>query len=371
MYFGIVGERRELAQEALSYLHAQDIVFHNTHTITFTTDHPERLQYCAALIKRWKIINPDTFRAESSPSRIGVASKDFGSYLKKQHPDIKSFKLVDIIHTDKEIKELWSEIINIDNKHFGRVEWYQNIWLYETIDFKKPAWGMWVGMMPSKLALTLINIGIGEYENHREKYVTLRNEESSQWNSPTIRDPFCGFGTTNFLANYLWYHTIWSDINPTQAKQNRKRRSALYKPNTKKNLWTFIKHDVTSPFKSLIFHNTNIIISEWYLWHIVTTRTAPAEINRYATEVKTLYTSFAKNITTLVEDKTTMKNEESSQSTKTIIITIPIRLQYDISISVDIMEAFIDLGRSARLIPTPYSRPWQLVWRQVLIASIL
>jgi hypothetical protein len=50
-----------------------------------------------------------------------------------------------------------------------------------------------IGMMPSKLALTLINIGIGEYEENKK----------SDSISTTIWDPFCGFGTTNFLVNAL------------------------------------------------------------------------------------------------------------------------------------------------------------------------
>jgi hypothetical protein len=41
-----------------------------------------------------------------------------------------------------------------------------------------------IGMMPSKLALTLINIGIGEYE----KNTTIDSQSQK-----TIWDPFCGF----------------------------------------------------------------------------------------------------------------------------------------------------------------------------------
>jgi hypothetical protein len=52
-----------------------------------------------------------------------------------------------------------------------------------------------IGMMPSKLALTLINIGIGEYEENLKYNI--------QHSKLTIRDPFCGFGTTNFLVNNL------------------------------------------------------------------------------------------------------------------------------------------------------------------------
>lgn len=74
----------------------------------------------------------------------------------------------------------------IDTTHGG----YQQISLYEAIDYDKPLKGMNVGMMPSKLAHVLINIALSQHtDNPIEK--------------PVIYDPFCGFGTTNRLANAL------------------------------------------------------------------------------------------------------------------------------------------------------------------------
>ena len=37
---------------------------------------------------------------------------------------------------------------------------YQNIRLYEVIDFEKPGRSMQMGMMPAKLTHTLLNIGL-------------------------------------------------------------------------------------------------------------------------------------------------------------------------------------------------------------------
>ncbi|MEI8008619.1 MAG: hypothetical protein WCI00_04345 [bacterium] len=41
---------------------------------------------------------------------------------------------------------------------YGIVEQYQNIELYEAIDFGKPGRSMEMGMMPAKLAHIMINI---------------------------------------------------------------------------------------------------------------------------------------------------------------------------------------------------------------------
>ncbi|MDR0282585.1 MAG: hypothetical protein LBI53_04765 [Candidatus Peribacteria bacterium] len=72
---------------------------------------------------------------------------------------MKRFKQVDIIHTDMEVKNKGIELIKIKGE-YGVVQGYQNIKLYEIIDFDKPARSMQIGMMPAKLTHTLINIGV-------------------------------------------------------------------------------------------------------------------------------------------------------------------------------------------------------------------
>lgn len=352
MYFWIVGDNSTISLEGLSYIHPTDIEQPRKNIITFNTQYPERLATCAALIKRGTIYsNQELSDLEDIKSDIGVETKELWSHLKKQIQKIKRFKIIELIHTDLEIKWSWTEIINIDNNNYGLVQWYQNIALYEAIDFWKPIGGMNIGMMPSKLALTLINIGIGEYEKH----ITINSQSQK-----TIWDPFCGFWTTNFLVNALWYNTIASDINVTSMKQNSKRQptQSFYDKNSKELI---LKQDVTEEFKSPLFRHADIIVSEWWLGHIVTSRTAPFETNVYAQEVKNLYTIFAKNTTVLA------KNNNKGL---TLVITIPVWLKYDISVSEDIMNEFITLWRIARLITQPYSRAKQLVGRQILIATL-
>lgn len=359
MYFGIIGERKELSYEGLAYIHATDIIQIKPHIITFESHYPERFATCASLIKRGEVLDINWLQKITIWPDVGVSSKDFWVHLKNTFPTIKRFKLVDLIHTDKEIKEQWQEIINIDTDRYGKVIWYQPIGLYETIDFEKPSSGMGIGMMPSKLALTLINIGIGEYESNSNSII--QNSELTIW------DPFCGFGTTNFLANYLGYHTIGSDLNPTQVKHNRKRRTAdeewLW---TSETLWTFLKQDVTHPLKNPIYQHADIIVSEGRLGPVVTNRTGLREVEQYSRQVLELYTSFAKNITNLYKTNDKSSIEKRSRS---LVITIPVWLKQEISISEDILQQFIALGREASLIAPPYSRLKQLVGRQILVAK--
>lgn len=367
MYFIITGQRDELIQAALSYLHPTGLTTHPNSIYTFETDYPERLATAGFAIKRW--LTGDTARLKEQSQNytlLGTAKKEIWQMLKSQFPHFKRFKTVELVSTDKEVKEEWIEVINIDGRQWWIVKWYQNIPLYETIDFAKPVKGMGIGMMPSKLAHTLINIGIGEYET------ILPNHQISH--PLTIRDPFCGFGTTNFLANYLWYHTIGSDLNITSVKQNRKRRASHSSDtedfsDTEKRS-TFIKQDVTSPLSSPLFHHADIIISEGWLGHVVTNRTAPAEIKRYAQEVLDMVIDFAKNLTDIYKKNLSSSSKGGSKAVS-LVMTIPVWLKYDISISHQVVQYITTLWRSIKLLKDPYSRPGQLVGRQILIGSII
>jgi len=88
---------------------------------------------------------------------IGIQNEANGKHLKRT-VGIRRYKLVDIFHTDREIKNKGKEIINLENGLYGIVEQYQNIELYEAVDFGKPGRSMQMGMMPAKLAHMMINI---------------------------------------------------------------------------------------------------------------------------------------------------------------------------------------------------------------------
>jgi hypothetical protein len=354
VYFIITGTHDEITEQALSYLHPTNLQKLKNGIITFDTKYPERLNTSWFIIK-WGILceNKDISDMTSEYKILWAASKDIGIMLKKQLAHIRRFKLVDLIHSDMEIKKEGVEVVDIDGKRRGIVQWYQNIPLYEAIDFGKPVGGMGIGMMPSKLAHTLINIWIGKYETKSPNHQIAK--------SLTIWDPFCGFGTTNFLINHLWYNTICSDINITQVKKNMQWRwnQKDFAHSDLKSL--IIKHDVTATFP-LICHHADIIVSEWRLWHVVSWRTAPNEVRIYAGEVEKVYQWFFDNLNKL-------KSEQKTDKTLTLVITIPNWIKHNISISQELAAYIRELWRDVTLTMTPYSRKDQLVGRQVMIAS--
>lgn len=382
MFFCIIGDNHnDIVITALSYLHPTDLFQIKKNIVVFNTEYPERLAYCWAIIKWGTIVKPSELETQvSGSSLLWVATKELWGLLKKQITSVKRYKIVDLIHSDMEIKKEGKEIINIDGQRRWIVQGYQNIDLYETIDFGKPVGGMTVGMMPSKLAHQLINIGVGEYEKeviNYKSWVISWGGKTIDWEKDllntynltlntsqalTIRDPFCGFGTTNFLANHLSYNTIASDLNVTSIKQNRKRRLTLPLSNSDSKS-TILKQDVTQPFSPLS-HHADIIVSEGWLGHIITNATRPKEAENSSIAVEKLYKEFLSNLTEL-------KTQNSKPLTLVITIPVWIKHNHNFSVSESIAQHARKLWRDITLIPEPYSRPGQLVGRQVMIGKFI
>lgn len=121
MFFGIVGENQSLITHALKYIHARNIMFIKSNLITFESDYPERFSHCAVLIKRGEIIAKQELAKNLNSDTVGVADKNRGGILKSQYPTIKRFKIVPLIHTDKDIKDNGQEIIEINAEQCGVV----------------------------------------------------------------------------------------------------------------------------------------------------------------------------------------------------------------------------------------------------------
>jgi hypothetical protein len=121
---------------------------------------------------------------------IGIKEEANGKHLKKTI-GIRRFKIVDFFHTDKEIREKGKELINLGNGFYGIVEQYQNIRLYEVVDFDKPSRSMQMGMMPAKLTHIMINIALNCLPPLLKEVDAKQTEDLSD-SSLTIYDPFVG-----------------------------------------------------------------------------------------------------------------------------------------------------------------------------------
>jgi len=284
MYFAILWKHPQISIAELNLLDPSRFPSSKKGIALFDTEHPERLALLAGSIKTGRVIKEKDLQEELKDCRIfGIQEDAIGKHLKRTI-GVRRFKLVKITHTDREIKEKGKELINLDNGNFGIVDNYQNIGLYEAVDFEKPGRSMQMGMMPSKLAYLLINLGT-ELDTKADKKEIL------------IWDPFVGSGTTSFLANFMGYDSIGSDINIKFASKNIERRKTTDFAHNDKKL-NFFTQNSTEIVGSQQRKNYNkvIIVTEWRLGPIVTKTTPTNVIQEYQKQVVEIYSGFLENM---------------------------------------------------------------------------
>ena len=170
----------------LEYAQPKNIKSIRNNIITFDSDFPEHIKQLGWVVKRGRVVDKEEM-LDLLPGKkiIGVNDENLGKKLKSEYW-IKRFKLVKLAHTDKEVKEKWLEIIQVNKEQFGIVEGYQPIYLYEVVDFEKPARSMQMGMMPAKLTHIMLNIGLSVIANSH----VIANE--TKQSEITVYDPFVG-----------------------------------------------------------------------------------------------------------------------------------------------------------------------------------
>lgn len=339
MYFAIIWKNKEMSLAELKLIKPENIVEVTNVLITFDTNNPEKLINLGWIIKWWKVINKsDIWTTLEWKKILWTKDKDFWLELKREY-NIKRFKLVDRLKTDIEVKKKWVEIVRF-HEQIWIVEWYQNIRLYEQIDFDKPSRSMKMGMMPAKLTHIMINIWLSLLEEDHEPY--------------TIYDPFSGSWTTGFLTNYLWYNFIWSDIDISHLEINQKRRKNQLESNNKE--FNIFQHDITQNISENQLKWNILIVSEGWLWPMLTDNTEKSEIPKFQNKVLELYKSFISTISKI-------KNENNIKA----VFTIPYYINQDNFLEEEIKNFSEKKSRKFSSINEIYSREKQKIWRKIII----
>ena len=346
MYFAILGKNPEISKAELQLLQPTNITYPKKGVISFETEYPELLATLWGTIKSGKVVREkDLPTILQDVSIIGIKEIANGKHLKTTM-GIRRFKTVDFFHTDKEIKEKGRELINLWRGDYGIVDHYQNIGLYETIDFEKPGRSMHMGMMPAKLTHIMINIWLSNI-----KYSTVNIQNLK------VYDPFVGSGTTCFLANALGYDSIGSDKEMKYVTQNSSRRATTSYAHPDHTMQLF-PHDITQALPQTILQEKQplLIISEGRLWPIVNERTSPQEITRYQREVEAIYSAFLERLQQIHKAKIPV----------VAVITIP---HYQTSNPLESYLAHIAQSRWLMLnsVSEVYKREGQKVGRKILI----
>lgn len=216
--------------------------------------------------KIWKTENSKLRFALNSFAKINT--KQILMNIKKWVKQLRflnnNFENVQSIVTKKQILDKWGIELNVipNNPEISvsqnsfiitQTISIQDIEFYSIRDFKKPVRDMKVWMLPPKLAQILINLA---------------------WNAESIWDPFCWLWVIPIEAYLMWFKKIiYSDIEDKMVKATEKNlewiKEILENKDIKKenlNIDNISKTNFTSDVSIFKKVNTDIVITEWYLW---------------------------------------------------------------------------------------------------------
>lgn len=349
MYFAVLWKNMNISLRELQLVNPINIK-KQWIIVYFDCEKPEYLSLLWWITKWWEITQLWEVTLENVKI-IWVNDDKLWLFLKRSQW-VKRYKLTDVVKTDLDVKKDGVEVIAFDDHIHAWtkvwvVKWYQNISLFEEVDFGKPARGMEIWMMPAKLTQIMLNIWVSEY-------LKLNWELKIENWELTIYDPFAWFGTTGFIANALWYHFIWSDINITPFKQNIKWWESSKFYNDKK--FTIFKHDIKEGFKKDFLKNVDVLVTEGRLGPVVKKDPNENEFVQNMKLIDDIYSSYVKHIDDFYD--------------KIInIFTIPVYIWKDNYIK-DILTHDAEWKNyTLEFVEEIYSRKGQKVGRQIVVMS--
>lgn len=172
----------------------------------------------------------------------------------------------------------YSFVFDGDKKYTWKTIWVQDIDSYSKRDYSKDR-DMQTGMLPPKLCQMMINI--------------------SSWK--TIYDPFVWLGTVLIESILMWNKKVyWSDLNQSMVEHSRNN---IFKFAQENNVILedveFIKLNAKFINESSILLEKNIdaIVTEWYLWEIMTQKNISIErIDKQKESLISIYEKFFENL---------------------------------------------------------------------------
>lgn len=354
MYFAICWKNKQISLEELNIVKPKNIKFYNNSFLVFDIDGDEKLLYQLWwIIKRGKVVTLEDLKELLQDVKIIWTNDKWLWDIIKAEKIVRRYKIVSMQHADLEIKQKWKELIRIWSI-IGLVMWYQNIWLYEDIDFGKPARSMQMWMMPAKLTHILINIAL--------KSPLLKGVATKEpGDLYTIYDPFVWSWTTGFLANFMWFDFLWSDKNIDYVKKNYRRRQTR-KRNQANKVFEIFEQDIFNPLNIKEKHlESMLIVTEWRLWNIVTKNTGTFEIKNFQIEVSKFYQTFLSQIANLFKSK--------ELKLPTMVFTIPYYINKNNFLESDLKDFAAKLWRNFSSVDEIYQREWQNVGRKIIICK--
>ena len=166
----------------------------------------------------------------------------------------------------------FSLLINRKKEFLWKTIWIQDINAYSKRDYAKSR-DMQVGMLPPKLSQMMINLASDLLDD----------------NKASIYDPFVWLWTILIEAELMWFNWLyWSDLNEKMVETSAKNTHwQIEKLNAKfineASFWDKVKNW--------------IIVSEWYLWEVMTQKNISKErIEEQTKGLEKIYIPFFENL---------------------------------------------------------------------------
>lgn len=225
----------------------------------------------------------------------------------------------------------------------------QNITAYARRDHGKPKRDAFVGMLPPKLAQIMLNLATGPLLSQAEN---TKQDNKSLY----ILDPFCGTGTVLQEALIRGHFVLGSDLSEKMVNYTTENlgwiQDRLNTPGTILSIW---EGDATT-FTWNMAHTVDAVVCETYLGQPFSAPPSPQKLREVIGNCNHIISQFLKNI-----------HPQLQQGTP-LCIAVPSWRSKDGSLThLPLIRHLADLGYELQRQPLVYSRPDQVVAREILV----
>ena len=175
----------------------------------------------------------------------------------------------------------------------------QNITSYAKRDQNRPKRDAFVGMLPPKLAQTMINLGAGENQPQIQALFSRKKIEI-----PEILDPFCGTGTVLQEALLKGFEVNGTDLSEKMiefSKENSEWFLREFKPHGE--IGKIYQADATDE-KWSFAKNLSTVVCETYLGQPFSAPPSPKKLEEVREICNRTISNFLKNLATQITDGT-------------------------------------------------------------------
>lgn len=200
-----------------------------------------------------------------------------------------------VLHNKLSGDPLGMELLYIKN---GNKTWLaqtisvQDVDAYAKRDHGRPKRDARVGMLPPKLAQTIVNLAVGNTNPHL---------------GPVVLDPFCGTGVVLQEAALMGFDIYGTDIEPRMIDYTRANLQAILSTNML-GTQPDNKHYVQLEVGDATSHKwgfVNFVASETYLGRPLSALPEPQKLSEIVNDCNTIIEKFLKNIGPQLRDKST------------------------------------------------------------------